>query len=204
MSKPKRSRRPDGLKIPKTRQQQQQEVNVYIYRRIDALNIVLGQLAQKMEIVSKLTQQMIVTLVILNEKGLVTNVEIAEKQRELMLPIEERITGLADKVSSRAGGTEEGATETVEGNSEEAGDADTTRSNGDKSTGVSESDEVQSKSTGTVKSDVGLQEPRLSDNKSEGGNRPLDDPKDNGKSISSSGVSKPTDSGHKAPFISLD
>ena len=211
MSNPKRSKRPDGSQRPKTRQQQQQEVNVYIYRRIDvmqkqldAYGKVLGHMVQKMEMVSKLAQQMITTMVILNEKGLITNDEIAKKQAELMLPIDEQLAGLEDKVSGRASEVEGGSGKAVEGDAKETVNANATNSNSDTGAGASESGEVQSEEAGTVESDVGLQDSGLSDGESKGSNRTGDDREITEQSDVSPSIPAPIGTGDKAPYISLD
>lgn len=211
MSKREKLKRPDGLQRPKTRIQQQQEVNVYTYKNLDALNKqmkayseVLGQIVQKVEIVSQLAQQMITTMVILNEKGLITNDEIAEKQRHLMLRVDEQLTGLEDKVEGGAEATEAGTAETSESNSQEGSKTVSSDTDSNDGKGGPESGEVQSEDTRTADGDGGLSGSELSDSESEGGDRPVDDPEINRKSSGSPGVPDSTGSGNSTPHISLD
>lgn len=200
----RKSKRPDGKQMPKTRQKQQQEVNVYMYRRLDELGKVLQHMVQKVEMVSQLSMQMITTMTILNEKGLVSNDEIAAKQRELMLPIEERIAGIKDKVEGGVGGDGGGAEETGGGDAEKTVDANTTDSDGDTDPRVSESGEVQPENTGTAESDGGLQRSKLSDETGGGSDTVSENRESPDKSDVATSISEPADSGHKAPPLKLD
>ena len=189
---------------PKTRTQQQQEVNVYVYRRLDVMEKLVSHMLQKMELVSTLTQQMITTMVILNEKGLVSNEEIRTKREHLMRPLDEQIAGLKNKVEGGVTGNEAGAEETDDSNIEETVDVDTTKSDGDIGTRISESGEVQSEEARTVDGDVRLQEAGLSDSESKRSNQSGNDREITKQSDVSTSLSEPTGAGNKTPHLSLD
>ncbi|MCK5020575.1 MAG: hypothetical protein KAS32_26385 [Candidatus Peribacteraceae bacterium] len=200
MSKQKRSK----AVRPITKHQQQQRINVELFQHMDKLNSLIQGMIAKVEVMSGLAQQTIITLLILKEKGFITDAEIEERREQLMQPVGEGISSLGDKVSSGASETETGGEETVDSENEKTGDVGSTDTDGDASERVPESSEIQSEDIGTIEGDVGSTKLRLSDDQSEGGNRSSGDCEIKPKSSISSDVPESTDPSPKANNFSLD
>ena len=99
-------------------------------------------MAQKVAAMSPIVQQMIVVMVLLEQKGVITNGEIIEKQRELMQPVKPGFHDLSSKVEGGAGDAGQGSGEAVEGQSKAAGETGPANPDSDSDAGVSGGCEV--------------------------------------------------------------
>lgn len=189
--------------MPKPKEQRKskqgpQDLTVRMMMSIDTLERGYADLAQRIQAMSPIVQQMIVTMVLLNEKGVISDGEIAEKQRELMQPIKPGFHDLSDKIERGSGDAGQGSSETRKGPNKDSRKDDTTGTDGDTDPGVSESGKLQSKNTGTIKGDSERSKLRLSPNPSEGSNQSGSGSQSDRKPDGSRNVSAGTDSGIKA------
>lgn len=175
-----------------------QDLTVRMMMSMENLEHGYADLVRRIQAMSPIVQQMIVTMVLLNEKGVISNDEIAEKQRELMQPIKPGFHDLSDKIEGGSGDAEQESSKTGKGHNKDSRKDDTTGTNGNTDTGVSESGELQSENTGTVEGNSERSKLRLSPNPSEGSDQSGSDSQSDGKSNGSSDVSAGTDSGIKA------
>lgn len=168
------------------------------------LRLAYMDMAQKIAAMSPIVQQMIVVMVLLEQKGIVTNVEIIEKQRELMQPVKPGFHDLSSKIEGGNRDAGQGSSETEQGTSKKTGEAGSTNPDGDADAGVSDGREVQSKNTGTDEGGSRRQELRLSPNSSEGSDQSSEHSESDGKSDGRTNVSGTTDSGIKTVDLSKD
>lgn len=181
-----------------------QDVTARMMMDMGQLRLAYMDMAQKVAAMSPIVQQMIVVMVLLEQKGIITNVEIAEKQQELMQPIEPGFHDLSSKIEGGSGEAGQGSSEAVEGKSQEAGEDGSANPDGDSNEGVSGGCEVQSERTRTVEGDVGSNKPRLSPNPSEGSDQSSEHLESDGKSDGSADVPGSTDSGIKTADVGKD
>ena len=181
-----------------------QDLTMRMLKRIENLERVIMEMAEQINAMSPIVQQMIVIMVLLQEKGLITDGEIANKQRELMQPAQPGFHDLTGKVEGRAGEVGPGSGEAVEGKSEAATEIGTADPDGEIDAGVLDRREVQPENAGSVEGNGGHQELRLSPNPSEGSDQSSSDSPSNGKPDGSADVPGTTDSGIKTADLGTD